>query len=82
MVQRKKKLPADLGSMARAYTEPGIRILGGYINSPDIDPEIKIRAIGMMWDRGWGKAAQPITGKDGEQDIQVTIRTILGQREK
>jgi hypothetical protein len=77
MVQRKKKLPADLGSMARAYTEPGIRILGGYINSPDIDPEIKIRAIGMMWDRGWGKPAQPVTGKDGTEPIEVTIRTII-----
>jgi hypothetical protein len=77
MKQRPKKLPADLGSLARAYTLPGIKILGGYINSPDIDPEIKIRAIGMMWDRGWGRPAQPVTGKDGTEDIRVTIRTII-----
>jgi hypothetical protein len=51
--------------------------MGGYINSPDIDPEIKIRAIGMMWDRGWGRPAQPVTGKDGTEDIRVTIRTII-----
>jgi hypothetical protein len=63
--------------MARAYTEQGIRVLGGYVTSDKTDPEIKIRAIGMLFDRGWGKSAQPVTGKDGEEDIQVTIRTII-----
>ena len=54
----------------------GIEVLGGYANGPEVDPEIRIRAIGMLFDRGWGKAAQPVTGAGGE-DIQVTIRTII-----
>jgi hypothetical protein len=67
----------ELQTLARAYTRKGVEVLGGYINSDEVDPEIKIRAIAMMWDRGWGKPAQPITGKDGVEPIEVTIRTII-----
>ena len=75
------KLPVDLQSLARAYTRKGVEVLGGYVNSDLVDPEIRVRAIGMLWDRGWGKAAQPVTGKDGEEDIRVVIRTIIGKPE-
>jgi hypothetical protein len=69
----------ELKSMARAYTKKGIEVLGGYINSDTVDPELKIKAIGMMWDRGWGKPASVVehTGKDGAEDFKITIRTIL-----
>ena len=33
-----------------------------------------------LLDRGWGKPAQPVTGKNGEEDIAVTIRTIIGEK--
>jgi hypothetical protein len=73
--------PMELSTLARAYTKKGIEVLGGYINSDQVDPDIKIRAIAMMFDRGWGKPAQPVTGKDGEEDIRVVIRTIIGKPE-
>jgi hypothetical protein len=67
-----------LRSMARAYTEKGIEVLGGYVNSDRIDPDVKIRAIGMLLDRGWGRPAQSVEhGGKGTEDIQVTIRTII-----
>lgn len=65
--------------MARAYTKKGIEVLGGYINSDTVEPELKIKAVGMMLDRGWGRPASMVehTGKGGAEDIQITIRTIL-----
>jgi hypothetical protein len=78
--KRKAKMIDDtaLRSMARAYTEKGIETLGGYVTSPEIHPDIKLRAIGMLLDRGWGRPAQNIKhGGEGSEDIQVTIRTIL-----
>ena len=57
-------------------------MLGGFINSDNIDPEIKVRAIGMLWERGWGRPAQTVehTGKDGDDEIKVIIRTIVETR--
>jgi hypothetical protein len=52
-------------------------VLGGYVNGENVDPDIKIRAVGMLLDRGWGKPAQPQTGEHGEGDIRITIRNII-----
>ena len=62
--------------MARAYTHKGVEVLGGYINSDQVDPDVKLRAIAMLWDRGWGKPSQPHDAKV-EGDINITIRNIL-----
>jgi hypothetical protein len=53
-----------------------VETLGGYITSPAIEPEIKLRAIGMILDRGWGRPNQPHDAKlDGE--LRITIRKLL-----
>ena len=36
----------------------------------------KLQAAHMLWERGWGKAAQPVTGEDGEGAIEITVRVI------
>ena len=41
------------------------------------DESAVVRAASQLLDRGYGRAPQPITGKDGVDDIRVTIRTIL-----
>ena len=82
MPSNKRKHAPELKSLARAFTEKGIEVLGGYINSPAIEPEIKVQAIKIMFDRGWGRPAQSVehTGKDGASEIEVTIRTIMEGR--
>lgn len=61
--------------MARGYTARCIQILGGIAESSE-DDGARVRAVGLLLDRGWGRAPQPHTGADGE-DIRVTIRTIV-----
>jgi hypothetical protein len=75
-----KNIPIEIQSLARVYTRKSIDVLGGYVTSDVVDPDVRIRAIGMILDRGWGKPAQPVTGKNGEEDIAVTIRTIIGEK--
>jgi hypothetical protein len=75
----KGKTEVNLKSLARGFTEIGVSTLGAYINSPAISPEVKVQAIKIMFDRGWGRPAQSIehTGKDGAEEIRVTLRTIV-----
>ena len=66
------KTIAQLDSLARAYTEVSIQTLGNYVNSPQVEPDIKIRAIAILLDRGWGK---PKT--DNTHSISGEVRVVL-----
>jgi len=72
----KKRLPKDLSSLARSYTDMAIRTLAGVAQSGESEAA-RVSAAGQLLDRGWGRPAQPVTGKDGVEDIRVTIRTII-----
>jgi hypothetical protein len=74
------KAPADLRSLARAHTELGIQTLAGIARNSTSDAA-RVQAVGMLLDRGWGKAPQPHTGED-DKDICVTIRNIVEERRK
>jgi hypothetical protein len=71
----------DVQALARAYTKISIQTLGGIAQNGQND-SARVAAAAQLLDRGWGKAAQPVTGKNGEEDIAVTIRTIIGERGK
>jgi len=72
----------ELKSMARGYTEISIKRLAGYV-MPDegVDDDIRLRAIGMLLDRGWGKPNQPAEAKISG-DINVTIRDLMAEKAK
>jgi len=70
------KAPADIRSLCRAYTDATVRIVAGIAQNSQSE-ETRLRAAHMLWERGHGRAAQPVTGEDGEGDIRITIRTIL-----
>jgi hypothetical protein len=61
--------------VARAHTELGIQTLAGIARNSTSD-SARVQAVGMLLDRGWGKAPQPHTGEDGN-DIRITIRQII-----
>lgn len=70
------KAPADLRSLARAHTELGIQTLAGIARNSTSD-SARVQAVGLLLDRGWGKAPQPHTGGEDDKDIHVTIRQII-----
>jgi hypothetical protein len=65
-----------LKSLCRSYTEANVRTLAGWANGPDVDDELKMKAIGMLMDRGWGKPAQDQT-HEIKGEIKVTLRKML-----
>jgi hypothetical protein len=77
--KRKSAADLDVRSLARGYTDLSIKTLGGIAQNGTSDAA-RVAACAQLLDRGWGKAAQPVTGAGGE-DIQVTIRTIIGAAE-
>ena len=70
------KKTADIRSLARGYTNVCMRTLGGWATDPKTDEEIKIRAIGMLLDRGWGKPQQDNT-HEVKGEIRVVLRKML-----
>ena len=75
----KGRTPADVCSLARSHTMTAIRALAG-IAKDGTNEAARVHAAAVLLDRGWGKAAQQITGLDGEA-IKVTIRHIVGAPE-
>jgi hypothetical protein len=66
-------------SLARAYTDRSIAVIGGYL-AEGTEPDIRLRAASILLDRGWGKPNQPAEAKlDGE--LRITIRKLLTKEE-
>jgi hypothetical protein len=56
----RKKIPADLRSLARCHTEMGVKVLAGIASAEDAPPAARVAAVTALFDRGWGKAQQPL----------------------
>ena len=72
-----KNIPSDVKSLARAYTKVAINKLGG-IAKDGTTEGARVSAAQVLLDRGWGRPAQTVehTGKDGDSEIRILIRTI------
>ena len=70
------KTPADIRSLCRAFTNETVQIIAGIARAEETPPAVRVSAIAMLWDRGWGKAPQARTDEDGENKVRVTIRHI------
>lgn len=73
----RKKLPADLRSLARGHTNLCIKVLAGLVSQEAVPPAARLAAAAILLDRGWGKAPQAHTGEDGEGAIRVIIRHLV-----
>jgi hypothetical protein len=70
----------NLQSLARVHTETCVRRLASIAAKSDSDTA-RVTAIGMLLDRGWGKAPTTHTGANGEGAIKVVIRHIIEGRD-
>jgi uncharacterized protein DUF5681 len=64
--------PRTIGEVrdaARAHTVEAIERLAHWMRSNN--PKASIAAATALLDRGWGKAAQPLTGEDGGSPIET-----------
>jgi hypothetical protein len=77
----RKKIPADLRSLARAHTALAIKTLAGMLSQEAVPAAARVSAAAILLDRGWGKPPQVHTGEDGD-DIRITIRQIIEHRDK
>lgn len=67
---------AWLESLCRSFTEANVKTLGGWAVGPETDPDLKMRAIAMLFDRGWGKPAQE-QSHEVKGEIKVVLRKML-----
>jgi len=74
------KTENQLKSLCRAYTKTSIETLGGWAVGPEVDDDLKFRAIQALLDRGWGKPKQDSTIEiSGE--VRVRLRKMLDDEE-
>ena len=66
----RKRLPADLRSLARGHTALSIKVLAGIAQNGQTDAA-RVAAATALLDRGWGRPPQAHTGEKGESDILV-----------
>ena len=71
------KTPADIRSLCRAFTNETVQIVAGIARAPGTPAGVRVQACVALWDRGWGKAPQAVTGPDGEGAIRFVVRHIL-----
>lgn len=55
-----------------------MQTLAGIVGHEDAPPSARVQAAGLLLERGWGKAAQPITGEDGGE-ITIVIRRLMDE---
>jgi hypothetical protein len=77
----RKKIPADLRSLARGHTELAIKVLAGLLSQEAVPAAARVQAANILLDRGWGKPPQAHTGED-DQEIHVTVRQIVERRDE
>jgi len=70
--------PRTIGEVrdaAREHTVEAIERLAHWMRSND--PRASVAAANALLDRGWGKAARPLSGQDGESPIETRDVTPL-----
>src|SRR4051794_9051766 len=72
----RKRIPADLRSLARSHTSLSIKVLAGIAQNGQTDAA-RVAAACALLDRGWGRPAQAHTGEEGEGSIRVIIRHLV-----
>ena len=69
-----------LKSLCRSYTEANVRTLAGWATGENIDPDLQMRAINALMDRGWGKPHQAVT-QELKGEVRVRLRQMLDDEE-
>jgi hypothetical protein len=76
---RKKGVPnkanAGLKAAFQKHETHLVKALIELTKSEDLD--IRLKAISLCYDRGWGKAAQPLTGENAEGPAIVQVRHVI-----
>jgi hypothetical protein len=73
---------AGLKSLCRSFTEANVQKLAGFATADEgVEPEIQMRAIAMLFDRGWGKPNQPTESKI-EGKVEIVLRDLAAELKK
>ena len=66
------KVPTEIKSLARSYTELAIQSLAGIVQNGQSE-SARVSAAQVLLDRGWGKPAQPHDGDGEGGPVQLTV---------
>ena len=74
-----KRIPADIRSLCRSYTDEAVRSLAAIMRNGDKDAT-RVAAAAILLDRGWGRPPQSHADEDGKDIIHVVIRDVAEER--
>lgn len=70
-------VPKHVRELARSHTEEAIETWVEVMRDKSAPPAARVSAANSVVERGWGKAAQPVTGEDGEGPAELIHRIEL-----
>ena len=68
---RRRRAPADIRSLARAYTAEATRILAAIMRDENQPGMTRVAAIKILFDRGWGPPSEPAIANDQNGLLKV-----------
>lgn len=68
------KANVQVRDLARKHTADAVKALVEALK--DKSGATRVAAANALLDRGWGKAAQPLTGEDGEGPVEIVRRIV------
>src|SRR6478735_4455577 len=72
----RKRIAADLRSLARGHTDLCVKVLAGIVSQEASPAAARVAAASALLDRGWGRAAQVHSDADGGP-IRIILRQIV-----
>jgi hypothetical protein len=70
----RKKIPADLRSLARAHTKLAIKTLAGMLGQESVPAAARVAAANSLLDRGWGRPTQM---NELQGDVRIVVRQLI-----
>jgi hypothetical protein len=71
-------LPDELKEMCRTYTEEGLKAVIAIMQDTKKQPKDRLKAVEILLERGYGKAAQAIIGGDeGDKPVKLSVESIV-----
>ena len=74
----------DLDSLCRVYTETNVKRLAGYAVSPEVEPNVVIKAIELLLSYGHGRPKSQVqhAGTEPDGSLGFTVRHIYEGKPK
>jgi hypothetical protein len=72
-----KSRAAEVRALARRHSKAAVKVLAAIMNNEEGPATARVSAAQALLDRGWGKAAQVLSGEEGSLPVLARIERVI-----